>query len=107
VRFRITAGGLLTVMILAAQVSSDLVQVTHSGDKWYIRDLSKQAITGYVFHTGYSPLHFSATEINCAPAELEWQPIAPGATAEIPVKPGFSSVDIPVVIFADGFVCSL
>jgi hypothetical protein len=57
-----------------------------------------------VLHTGYGPLHFNATEINCAPAETVWNPIAPGATVEIPVKPGFAAVDIPAVIFEDGSV---
>jgi hypothetical protein len=96
--------GVLAATMLAAQVSPDLVKVSREGDKWYIRNLSKQAITGYVFHTGYDALRFSATEINFAPAEREWHPIEPGETAEIPVKPGFTAVDIPAVIFADGSV---
>lgn len=87
-----------------AQVSSDLVKVTHSGDDWFLTNLTKKAITGYVIHTGHEPLQFNLKLINCAPGEWENKPIPPGVKTQIMVKPGFDNVDLPAVIFEDGSV---
>ena len=87
-----------------AQVSSDIVKITHSGDKWYLQNLTKKVITAYVSHVGDEPLQVNLKLINCGPHELEWHPLQPGATDEITLKPGFEHVDIPAVIFEDGSV---
>jgi hypothetical protein len=88
----------------AAMQTSELLPAELKDGKWYVTNHAKQAVTAYVTHVGGGDLHFRNDLINCGPTLLENQPLAPGATAEVPLKPGFTQLDIPAIIYADGSV---
>src|SRR5579871_6747236 len=95
---------LLLPALLPAQDTAKLFPLKHSADGWSARNATRKVITAYVIQTEDGPLHLHQTQINVVPAEVQNQPIPPGATVSIPLKPDIDVVHVPALIFEDGTV---
>ena len=94
---------LVIAMPAFAQGNLQRPTLTHSDDKWLIHNASNQPITAYIFHAGDDPMHILNGQ-NVGVGELEFEPMLPDTSKELPVAPGIQKIEIVAVVFEDGHV---